>query len=196
MAEAETKKRRSKATTKKAKGKQWFTIIAPNVFDNIEIGRTMTSDPEQLVGRRISLSAMELVGNFNKYYIKIIFKIKKIEGDKALTEFDGMECLQDYISRMILHRIRRIDTVQDLKTKDGVNIRIKGLGIISGRIKSSIKCRVRNDIRSMMKKEVERSTLDDIVEKMITDDIKNDVLREARKIYPVRNFEIRKIELR
>lgn len=180
---------------KKSKTKEWFTIIAPKYFDEREIGRTMVSAPNIILNRRISVSLMELANNFSKYYMKFIFRITKINGNRAITEFDGSECLRDYISRMVLRRIRRIDTVQDLATKDSVKIRVKCLAIVSRRTKSNVRDVIRNSIREMVKEEVESSTLEDFIKKIISDEFKNRVLQEARKIYPVRNFEIRKTEI-
>lgn len=179
---------------KKAKAKEWFSIVAPKIFDEKEIGKTITSDPKNLINRRIEVSAIDLTNNLEKYYLKFSFRIKKIEGNKALTEFDGSECLRDYISRMVVRRVRRVDTVQDLITKDGKKIRVKGLAIIPRRIKSSIQKKVGNKIKELLKIEVENSTLDEFVKKILSDEIKNKILKEARKIYPVRNFEIRKTE--
>lgn len=185
------------AATKKpkAKVKEWYSITSPELFGEAEIGKTMASDPEKLVGRRIKVSLLELTNNYNKFYVKFIFKIKRVEGKNAYADFDGSEVMQDYISRMILRHVRRVDTVQDLQTKDGVRIRIKGLAIISRRIKSSIMSRIRNQIREMMRDEVEGSNFTDLVDKIITDEIKGKVLRSARQTYPVRNFEIRKTKL-
>jgi len=181
--------------TQKAKAKEWFSLIAPRLFGEREIGKTMVSDPDKLVGRRISLSLLELTNNYNKFYMKFTFKVKKVEDNKAFVEFDGSEILHDYISRMVLRRTRRIDTVQDLKTKDGVKIRVKGLAIFPGKIKSSIMGRIRNQIREMMKEEVEGSNFEDFVDKIMSDEIKGKILMATRRTYPVRNFEIRKTEL-
>jgi small subunit ribosomal protein S3Ae len=179
----------------KAKAKEWYSIIAPKIFGEIEIGKTMSSDPDKLVGRRIKVSLMELMNDYGKYYVKFIFRIQKVEGTKALTDFDGSEIMQDYISRMIFRRVRRIDTVQDLQTKDGFKIRVKGLAIISRRIKSSIMGKIRNQIREMVKEEVENSNFEDFVDQIISDELKGKILRAARQTYPVRNFEIRKTEI-
>lgn len=179
---------------KKSKGKQWFSIHAPKLFGEREIGKTLIANPEALIGRKITLSLMELTNDFSKYYMKFIFQITKTEGDKAYTEFVGSECLRDYISRMILRHIRRIDAVQDLKTKDGLAVRIKGLGIMSKRAKSSIEVKVRNQMKETMKREVEKLTLEELVKKLLSDELKNKILNEVRRIYPVRNFIIRKAE--
>ena len=179
----------------KTKAKEWFSLIAPRLFGEREIGKTMVTDPDKLTGRRISLTLLELTNNYDKFYMKFTFKIKKVEGDKAFVEFDGSEVLQDYISRMILRHVRRIDTVQDLTTKDGVKVRVKGLAIIPRRIKSSIMGRIRNQIREMVEEDVTNSNFDDFIEKIMNDELKGRILQTARRTYPVRNFEIRKTEL-
>jgi len=180
---------------KKFKGKEWISLIAPPYFNEKEIGRTLSAEPETIIGRKTSVSAVDLTNDFSKYYLKIIFRVNKIVENKALTEFAGSECLRDYISRMVLRRVRRVDSIQDLTTKDGVKIRVKGLAIISRRVKSSIQKSVRRNVEKMMKEIVENSTLEEFVKKILSDEIKNRILQELRKIYPIRNFEIRKTEV-
>jgi len=180
---------------KKAKGKQWFRVIAPKLFNEKELAKTMAEDPSQLINRRVALSLIDLTNDFSKYHMKFFFRIKKVEGDIAFTEFDGSECLKDYISRMVLRRVRRIDTVQDLKTKDGKKIRVKALTVVSRKIKTDVKKTVRINVMELIKKEVEGSTLDEFIGKIISDEMKKKILRGTRKIYPVRKFEVRKTEI-
>lgn len=180
---------------KKSKGKKWYTILSPKMFGKVEIGQTSTADPDLLIGRKINVSLMTLINDFKKYYMKFKFKIVSVDNSNALTEFNGSECLNDYVSRLVLRRSRRVDTIQNLVTKDGVNIRVKGLAIIRGRAKSSIQGNVRNSVRETIKEEVEHATLEDFIRGIISDNIKHNVLREARKIHPVKIFEIRKTEV-
>jgi len=180
---------------KKAKVKETYTIISPKVFGEKEIGVTFASEPKQLIGREVILSALELTENMNKYYLKILFKINRVEGNKAFTEFHGTECLQDYISRMVVRKVRRIDTIQDLFTKDNVKLRVKSICVFSRKAKSSIEAKISKKIKEVIKQEVESKNLDDFVKSLISDEIKTKVLKEARKIYPIKNFEIRKVEV-
>jgi ribosomal protein S3AE len=96
---------------------------------------------------------------------------------------------------MVLRRVRRIDTVQDLVTSDKRKIRVKGLGVIGRRAKSSIQVKVRNKIKDTLKSIVETSTLEEFVDGMISDEIKSSIMREVRSTYPLRNFEVRKTEI-
>ena len=180
---------------KKAKVKEAYTIISPKVFGEKEIGITFASEPKQLIGREVILSALELTENVNKYYLKFLFKINRVEGNKAFTEFHGTECLQDYISRMVVRRVRRIDTVQDILTKDGVKLRVKSICVLSRKAKSSVQKSVSSKIKEVIKQEVESKNLDDFIKSLISDEIKTKVLVESRKIYPIKNFEIRKVEV-
>ena len=177
------------------KTKEWYKIIAPSSFGEKEIGKTLSLEPSNLVGKRIILSAIELTDNFSKYYLKFSFRITKVDGKLAFTEFDGTECLRDYLSRMVLRRVRRIDTIQNLVTKDKKKIRVKGLGVIGRRVKSSIVVKVSNKIKEILKSVIEDMTLDEFVQEILSDEIKNIIFDEVRNIYPLRNFEIRKTEV-
>ncbi len=180
----------------KLKGKQWFTILAPKYFGEKEIGKTVSNEPKNLIGKIVDVSAVELTNDINKYYIKLKFKINSVDSDKAFTQFYGSECLQDYISRIVLRRIRRVDSIQDLITTDNVKIRVKSLTIVPKRAKSSVATKIGEFVSAFVKKQVEDSTLEEFLQKMLSNEIKGKILREGRKIYPIRNFEIRKTEVK
>lgn len=181
--------------TKKAKAKEWYTIIGPELFEKRELGTVVVTEPEQLIGRKISMSILELINNFNKFYVKFIFKIVKIDGTNAYVEFNGSEVMRDYVSRMILKRIRRIDTVQNLETKDGKKVVVKGIATVSKKVKSSIEKIIRSKIKEMLQQEIAEMNFEDFIINLTTDDLKFKILHELRKIYPVRNFEIRKTQV-
>lgn len=180
---------------KKTKAKEWFMLIAPKIFEEKELGKIMVSNPEKLVGRKTSFSAMEIADDMNKYYMKFILRINRIEGKKAFTELSGSECMRDYISRMVVRRVSRIDVINDFKTKDGIKIRVKALAVISKKAKSSIQKKIRARLQVLLKEDVESTSLDDLIGKIISDEMKSRILSELRGIYPIRNFEIRKTEI-
>ena len=177
------------------KGKKWFTMVAPPYFGSKEIGETLASEPQALIGRRVTIPLVQLTEDFSKYYLKITFRIKKVEGERAFTEFDGLECTRDYIARMVVRRVRRIDAVQDLETKDGKKIRVKTITIISKKAKSSMEKAIRKKVEELVKNWVESLTLEEFLKKVISDELKKKMVEEVNKIYPVRHFEFRKIEM-
>ena len=58
---------------------------------------------------------------------------------------------------MVLRRVRRIDIIQDLETKDGVKVRVKSIIIAPRGIKSTIEKTMRKQMGELIKKEVEKS---------------------------------------
>jgi small subunit ribosomal protein S3Ae len=179
---------------KKLKGKQWFAVMAPSYFGSVELVKTPSSEPKKLVGRRLTINAVDLTNDPNKFYMKITFRINKVEGEKAFTEFDGFEIFRDYLARMVVHRVRRIDIIQDLKTKDNVLLRVKSVVITSKKAKATIEKVLRKSVGEMIKNFVENSSLEEFVKGVVSEEIKSKIMTEAKKIYPLRNFEFRKIE--
>jgi len=180
---------------KKTKSKAWYTIISPEIFGSKDIGKTTATDIDFIKDRIIVVSAIEVTDDFSKYYLKFNFRVSEMKDEKAYTVFDGFECMRDYISRMVIRHVRRIDTIQDLKTKDGVPIRVKSLAIVSKKMKSSVVKIMRKRIQGLVKDIVEESKLENFLEGVINDQPKIRVLDDIRKIYPVRNFEFRKTEV-
>ena len=179
---------------KKLRGKEWYVLVAPKLFKEKEIGETPVGDAKTLIGRRIETYLINLIDDLSKYYIKFHFKVKEIEDNKAKTEFAGLECLRDYISRMIRYGIVRIDTIQDLTTSDKIKLRVKTITITSKKIKKNVEINLKRFVEEKVKKTVESNKLDDLIKKIINDDIKRSIFDEGSKIYPVRTFEVRKIE--
>jgi len=179
---------------KKLKGKTWFDIQALKMFNNKIIGITPAGDPKTLTKRKIMISALDL-DNPNKYYLKLRFKLSECDENIVKTEFDGLECLADYISRMVRRGVNRIDTVQDLETKDNKKIRIKTMTLINKKAKKEIEVFIRKFIKEKIKTNVSSHSLDELIEKFLDDSIKKDIIEEGSKIYPIRFFEIRKAEM-
>lgn len=179
---------------KKLKGKEWYILVAPKIFKEKVIGETPVGDPKTLIGRKVDAYLINLIDDLSKYYLKFYFKVNDIKENKAHTEFAGLECLRDYISRLIRYGIKRIDTIQDLTTKDEKKIRVKTITITSKKMKKNVEAGLKKFVEEKFKKEVESSKLDEFIEKIINDTIKNSIINEGSKIYPIRAFEVRKVE--
>jgi small subunit ribosomal protein S3Ae len=180
---------------KSKKVKVWLKLITPEFLGKKELGEIPVNEPEAAKGRRVILSAIDVLGDFNKYYLKFIFKVGEVDNQNAYLYFDGIECTRDYIARMIRRRVDRIDFVIDKVTKDGVKLRIKTLAV-TRRVSSEIKTKIRKKIEEILDKEVPNLTMNEFVLKVLSDEFKNFIISSLHKIYPVRHFEFRKIEVK
>lgn len=170
-------------------------IVAPSYMNSKVMASTLVAHPNNLIGKKVILPATDYDKDSDKYYLKLQFKIKKLDSNKAITLFDGSECLRDYISRMVVRRVRRVDIVQDIKTKDGSLIRIKSIAVLPGRANKSIEKKVRKRIYEILEEKVKSESLDNFVRFLLNDNLKNFIIKEIKKIYPAKFFEIRKTEI-
>ncbi len=172
------------------KGKNWYAITAPKLFGEKQIGEALAVDPSMLIGRRISCSLVLLTGDPTRYYMKLFFKINKIEGTTGRTVYDGHECTRDFISRVVQIRTARIDTNDVLQLKDG-KMRVKTLTISNRPLTGTLSKAVRSHVRELVKKEAESKTEEEFVQSFISGAMQNKVRTEVSKIYPLRAFEVR-----
>ncbi len=111
--------------------KQWYEIVSPKAFDEKIVGETLAVEPKHLIGRKVTFSMLELNKDYTNFYVKVHFKIDNVDGMRAHTKFVGHEIMRERIYRMVQHRTRRVDCVQDITTKDNVRIRIKTVFTLS-----------------------------------------------------------------
>jgi len=180
---------------KAKKQKVWLKIISPSYLGSKVLGEIPASEPDAAIGRRIILSAIDVLDDLSKYYLKFIFKIGKVENDVAYLYFDGLECTRDYISRMVRRKVDRIDIIFDKLTKNEIKLRIK-MVVITRRIPKSIRKKIRKTLIEVVGKDVENSSLEEFLKKILSDDYKKSLEQIIRKIYPPKFLEFRKIEVK
>lgn len=181
---------------KPKKGKrEWYAVLAPPYFGGKKIGETPAYDPKHLVGRKLTISAMDLVDDISKYYLKLTFLITGVDKKVAKTEFNSSECLRDYIARMVVRRVTRVDVVQDSVTKDGKKVRVKSLVVLPRKPSHAVRREVRKKVKSEIESIMKDCTLSDFVMGLLNEKWKKKLSKEIGKIYPLRNFEIRKTEV-
>jgi len=181
---------------KKIKGKDWYTIIAPKIFQEKVLGETPGDDVKKVINRSVEVPLVLLTNDMSKYYLKVKVKITKVDGLKAYTELAGLECLRDYVARMIRHRVSRIDVVQRLKTKDEKKVSVKSIIVTNRRVTRGLEKDIKKFVEDIIASNVKESSLDEFVTKVLKDSIKQRVLKDGSKIYPLRFFEIRKLEVK
>lgn len=194
---ARQKSRRAGRRVKdKWKSKSWYRIVAPDMFDGAVVGETPAAEPEELLGRTASISLQDLTGDFSKVHIKTKFKVNGVRGGECVTRFVGHDMTSDYIRRLTRRRRSKIDSVFDTKTKEGYIVRIKILSVTDKRINSSIKQSLRKRMKEILDEVVPKSTLAELVSKMIFSNLAKKIKKETKEIYPLKRVEIRKSEVR
>lgn len=189
-------KRRVARVKDKWATKKWFTLIAPEYFGMAEIGETPANSPELVVGRTVETTLADLTGDTSNQnpYKKLIFKVHRVAGDKAYTKFHRFELMREYLNSLVRRRTSKIDDIIDIKTADGFRIRVKPVVFTVKRCKSSQKRAIRAISREIV---LNKSSLNFVqfLQECILGKIPSEIYKGAKKIYPIRRVEIRKIEL-
>lgn len=184
------------ATAKKAgKGKSWFKILAPKLFNENEICETICKDSENLIGRTISIPFSELGGDITRQNVKIKLKIERLSGENAHTEIVSYELSRPFLQRIMKRRVKKIDHTEVIKLKNGKKYAIKALGITLSRADSSQMSSLRREIIKELKATMNQFDIDSLVSTLAQGKLQREMQKRINKIYPLRFFEIRKIEL-
>lgn len=180
----------------KWKAKEWYTIHAPRMFNEAEIGETPSADPEFVIGRTVEVTVQDLTGDFSKMHIKLKFKVSSVDGHDAKTEFTGHDLTSDYVRRLTRRKKTKTDHVVDIVTKDGFSYRIKTMAIADKRIQSSQEDAMRRVIGETLVAMGKEQTLSQMVKAIVSGDLAKDLARACRVVIPIKRIEIRKSEVR
>ncbi|NJF25924.1 30S ribosomal protein S3ae [Thermococcus sp. Bubb.Bath] len=194
MAKANPRKRAA-AAKDKWKLKEWFAVYAPDFFGSREIGLTPADEPEKVVGRVIETTLKDVTGDFTKGHVKLIFQVYDVKGQNAYTKFKGHTLARSYIRSLVRRRTTRIDGIYNVTTKDGYKLRVMGMVIAYRRIQTSQERAIREIIRDIIYKKAGELNFTDFVLQSVSGQIAGEIAKEARKIYPIKRAEIRKIKV-
>lgn len=187
------KKSDSKSVNKKKKS--WFSIVAPPVFNGMSIGETTAVERNNLLGRSIKVSLMNLTRNMKKQNITVTFRIDDLKDNVAQTHVSAFETNQASVKRFVRRRRDKIDDSIVAKTKDGKLVRVKPMLITRNNTSNPVLCEMRHAMRYKVVSDIAKFTYGQFIEKIINDQFAKDIKYSIQKIYPVRNVSIRAFQL-
>jgi len=169
--------------------------LAPESFGGNAIAETPATDPKTLVGRTVEVSLTDLLGQQGKDYQKLRFRIERVDGRNAYTKFNGYVCIREFISRVIRKRLQKVEIIGDVKTKDDWILQISAVAVMNRNVEKQIQKKVRIWVGNLLSETAGKSGIDDFVKFIIAGSIQHKVKKQGSRIYPVRFFEISKIEV-
>jgi small subunit ribosomal protein S3Ae len=178
----------------KWRSKHWYKIRAPGLFQHAELGETMASEPEQLIGRQLETTLQELTAgaDIGKAHIKLRFVVERISGENvAETRFSGHELTSDYVRRLARRKRSKIDTSLPVLTKDGVRIILKTVAVGEQRLQTRLRAELRHKLRSLLVEEAQQRTAAEFVREMLQGDLGKLLSHGVKTLYPLKKIEIR-----
>jgi small subunit ribosomal protein S3Ae len=193
--EAPAKKTTLARTVKdKWRSKHWYKVRAPGLFQHMEIGETMASEPEHVIGRTLETTLQELSGgaDIGKAHIKLRFQIERVTADNiAETKFIGHDLTSDYVRRLARRKRSKIDSSLLVTTKDGVQIILKPVAVGEQRLQTRLRAELRHRLRSLLVDEAALKTAPEFVREMLQGELGKLLAHGLKTLYPLKKIEIR-----
>jgi small subunit ribosomal protein S3Ae len=191
--------RDAKKLKDKWKSKQWYSILAPDMFNRAKIGETLADEPEKLLGRTVEVTLQDLTGDFRMMHIKLKFRITDHSTSEAYTRYLGHDLTSDYIRRQTRRKRTKMEGVFDVDTKDGYRVRIKPMAISDRRIQSSVQYEIRKRMNNIIQEIGNNHTMAQFTSLVLTSDkdrsLVNLIQKECKGVYPVRRIDVRRMEV-
>jgi len=178
----------------KWKYKKWYTVVAPPLFGEVEIGSIPADEDWKVIGRTVEVTMYELTGDISQLHIRFKFQVVGVEGERAITRFKLLELARDYLRSLTRRKSSKVAGIVNLTTRDGYGIRVTAATFTTYRCKASQKKAIRKIMFDVLNRESSEKTLDEFI-KASLGEIQSKIFQEAKKIYPVRKVEIAKIKL-
>jgi small subunit ribosomal protein S3Ae len=185
------------AVTKKEgwKAKQWYNLVAPEMFGKANIGETVADVPEKLIGRVIEVTLGELTNDLSKQNIKLLLKVDSVGGDSAYTKFTGHQLTQDYLRSLIKRSTSNIETNVSALTKDGYTVRVKPSCYTIKRARANQVKAIRSIMNSVITSRAREMDMEQFVQEIVTGKLSASIYHDVKPIYPLRRVEVRKTEI-
>jgi len=188
--------RRSQRKADARKAKQWYKVVSPEMFGRAPFGETIANDPERLVGRVIETTLGDLTNNFSKQNTKLKFRVDRVAGDSAYTKFLVHEMTTDYVRSLVKRRTSRIDSIVDVITTDGYQVRVKPSCFTVKRARANQVKSIRELSKRVVLEKSKTLDMNQLIQDVVNGKMSLDIYKEAKMIYPLRRVEVRKTEIR
>jgi len=201
MAEKEsgTKKSTLARTVKdKWRSKHSYKVRAPGLFQHADLGETVATEPEQLIGRTLETTFPELSGiqDAGKAHVKLRFKIERLSGDGvAETRFIGHDLTSDYVRRLARRKRSKIDTSLIVTTKDGVQIVVKPVAVGEQRLQTRLRAELRHKMVEVLNEQAASHTAVEFVREMLQGELAKALAHGVKTLYPLKKIELRSSEV-
>lgn len=175
--------------------KQWYEIIAPKMFGGQVIGETYLPSLKSAIGKPVLANLGTLTGDLKKqnYYIK--FLITTVGDGKAYAEITGYLMTPSSVRRMVRRGSEKIDSSFKAATADGKLLQIKIVMLTKNAVKKSILALLQKKAQEMLTSAAKKTEYNAFMQEVVVHKLQTTIRNALSKIYPLRIFEIRHIEV-
>lgn len=184
-------------TIDKWKSKKFFNVVAPPLFKGAVIGQTVANDPKKIPGRIVIVNYSSVLGDTSSRQtrVKLRFRIKDVQGERAVTEFLGHSLIQDYERSLVRRRTSKIYVNQVVTTKDGKPLRVKAFVVTQRQINRSKKSDICKRLHEFVAQDAQTQSFNDYIHDAVSGRTAMRIKKALQKLYPLRIAVVQKTEI-
>lgn len=186
------KKVKTKKTNIIKKG--WVKVFAPKLFKEQEIGESYVADPNNLIGRKLTINLMTLTKDPKKQGINVVFEIVSKKASGMATEFVGHIMVTSSVKRMIRRGKNKVDDSFTAVSKDNIKVRVKPLFQTKNHTPKSLQSNIRLSGRKMIVDFLKENNYEDFCKALFNNSLRKTLFDSLKKIYPLQTCEIREVK--
>ncbi len=180
----------------KWKFKKWYTILAPKMFNEIEIGEMPANSDKSALGRNIKVALSNLTNNPSNSSTNVILKVTDVNGNVAHTQIVEISQLYAYI-RSLVRRYRSVaSAVQPVKTKDDVEMVAKVIIITRGRTAHTKLIGLRKELEGYLKSYFSENEHNAAIMAIVEGRLQSELATKLNHIAPINKIEVNKLEIK
>jgi len=184
-----------RSVSRRKQGKQWYDVLAPEMFEREELGSTPAEESEQVLGRTIETTLGELQNDASENNKKLKFQVNEVAGKSAYTEFSKYELTRDYTRSLVRRGSSKIEAFITVLTTDDYRLQIQPVAFTTKSADESQEKAIRREMIDIVEESASDRTFKDLIDSVVTGRLSSAIYNEAKQIYPVRRVEIQKTTL-
>ncbi len=182
--------KKTKTMGRKAK-KVWYPLVAPKLFANQVLGKSLVYTAEQLIDKPITVNLMNLTGDIKSQNINIGFRVQAIRNGQGIADIWSYKIIPAHIKRIVRRKRDKVEDSFILKSKDNIKLRIKPLVLTLNKTSASVRRQLRKKIKTSLVKTFSNLTLEDAIRQILMRKLQSILRKELNKITPIKSCEIR-----
>lgn len=178
----------TKQKVTKRQKKRWFTVIAPDVFKNIELGEIAAFAPSDLVGRAVIMGYSAVTNSPMDKNKSFVLKVVRADEVKAYTEPVKVLFSTGYIGRLGRRSKTKFLFVGDYETKDGFKLTVKGYVCADDKTLQAVRTALRKRLDKLLADKLKRIEFTRVFEPNYMESLSKELKSKLHNVYPVRNI--------
>lgn len=174
--------------------RKWYSIHAPKLFDEQEIGQTYVWETDSIVGKHVKVNLMTLTNNPKKQSMSVYFVVTNVKEGRASTKTLGLEMAQSNTRRLARRGRSKVADSFRARTKKGQIVRVKPIVMTRTLADNEVQRAIRARCRELIKETLGKYSFDTVVSDIAHNRLQRYLKDQLSAVFPVRSADIRFIK--